>query len=93
MAVRTAINGFGRMGRLALRAAWGCDELDFVHLNEIAGDAECAAHLLNFDSVHGRWEREASAADDRVMVDGSAMSYSQHDTPGPLTGEQGASNW
>ena len=59
MAVRTAINGFGRMGRLALRAAWGSDELDFVHLNEIAGDAECAAHLLKFDSVHGRWEREA----------------------------------
>ena len=81
MAVRTAINGFGRMGRLALRAAWGCEELDFVHLNEIAGDAECAAHLLNFDSVHGRWEREASAADDRVTVDGRAMSYSQHDTP------------
>ena len=81
MAIRTAINGFGRMGRLALRAAWGCDELDFVHLNEIAGDAECAAHLLNFDSVHGRWEREASAADDRVSVDGRVMSYSQHDTP------------
>ncbi|MGB5261670.1 MAG: ArsJ-associated glyceraldehyde-3-phosphate dehydrogenase [Gammaproteobacteria bacterium] len=81
MAVRTAINGFGRMGRLALRAAWGCDELEFIHLNEIAGNAECAAHLLNFDSVHGRWEREASAGDNRVTVDGTDMSYSQHDTP------------
>ena len=84
MAVRTAINGFGRMGRLALRAAWGCDELEFVHLNEIAGDAECAAHLLNFDSVHGRWEREASGNDNRVTVDGTDMSYSQHDTPGAV---------
>jgi len=81
MAVRTAINGFGRMGRLALRAAWGCDELEFVHLNEIAGNAECAAHLLNFDSVHGRWEREASGSDNRVTVDATDMSYSQHDTP------------
>ncbi|NNJ93203.1 MAG: ArsJ-associated glyceraldehyde-3-phosphate dehydrogenase [Halobacteria archaeon] len=84
MAVRTAINGFGRMGRLALRAAWGCDELEFVHLNEIAGDAECAAHLLNFDSVHGRWDREASAGNGRVSVDGTDMSYSQHDTPGAV---------
>jgi glyceraldehyde 3-phosphate dehydrogenase len=84
MTVRTAINGFGRMGRLALRAAWGCDELAFVHLNEIAGDAECAAHLLNFDSVHGRWDREASAGDDRVTVDGVDMGYSQHDTPGAV---------
>ncbi len=81
MAVRTAINGFGRMGRLALRAAWGSDELDFVHLNEIAGDAECAAHLLKFDSVHGRWEREACGGNDRVKVDGKDMSYSQHDNP------------
>ncbi|MDX1698860.1 MAG: ArsJ-associated glyceraldehyde-3-phosphate dehydrogenase [Thiohalobacterales bacterium] len=81
MAIRTAINGFGRMGRLALRAAWGCDELDFVHLNEIAGDAACAAHLLNFDSVHGRWAREASGGDGRVTIDGIDMSYSQHDTP------------
>ncbi len=84
MAVRTAINGFGRMGRLALRAAWGCDELEFVHLNEIAGNAECAAHLLNFDSVHGRWERKASAGDNRVTVDGTDMIYSQHDTPGAV---------
>jgi glyceraldehyde 3-phosphate dehydrogenase len=84
MAVRTAINGFGRMGRLALRAAWGCDELEFVHLNEIAGDAACAAHLLNFDSVHGRWDREASASDHRVTVDGIDMSYTQHDTPGAV---------
>lgn len=84
MAVRTAINGFGRMGRLALRAAWGCDELEFVHLNEIAGNAECAAHLLNFDSVHGRWEREASGSDNRVTVDATDMSYSQHDTPGAV---------
>ncbi len=81
MAIRTAINGFGRMGRLAMRAAWGCDELDFVHLNETAGDAACAAHLLNFDSVHGTWEHEAHAEGDSVNCGPVTMSYSRHDTP------------
>ncbi|NGZ28871.1 MAG: type I glyceraldehyde-3-phosphate dehydrogenase, partial [Magnetococcales bacterium] len=47
MAIRVGINGFGRMGRLGLRAAWGqLPELEFVHINEILGDATCAAHLL-----------------------------------------------
>ena len=54
-ATRIGINGFGRMGRLALRAAWGWPDLEFVHVNEVKGDAETAAHLLTFDSVHGRW--------------------------------------
>ena len=39
MTIRVAINGFGRMGKLALRAGWDNDELEFVHINEIAGDA------------------------------------------------------
>ena len=41
---RVGINGFGRMGRLALRAAWGWPELEFVHINELTGDAATAAH-------------------------------------------------
>ena len=45
MAIRVGINGFGRMGRLCLRAAWGGEALEFVHINEIAGDAACSAHL------------------------------------------------
>ena len=48
---RIGINGFGRMGRLALRAAWEWPELEFVHVNELNGDAATAAHLLTFDSV------------------------------------------
>ena len=55
MSARIGINGFGRMGRLAVRAAWGLPELDFAHINELNGDAGTAAHLLTFDSVHGRW--------------------------------------
>ena len=57
MPTRIGINGFGRMGRLALRAGWGRPDLQFVHINEVAGGPETAAHLLTFDSVHGRWDR------------------------------------
>jgi glyceraldehyde 3-phosphate dehydrogenase len=46
MTKKIAINGFGRMGRLALRAAWRWPELEFVHINEVAVGAEAAAHLL-----------------------------------------------
>ena len=55
--MRIGINGFGRMGRLALRAAGDAATLEFVHVNELHGDAATAAHLLEFDSVHGRWPR------------------------------------
>lgn len=81
MAIRTAINGFGRMGRLALRAAWGCDELEFVHINETAADAVCSAHLLNFDSVHGRWDREADAAADAIEIEGQCITHSSLASP------------
>jgi len=79
---RVGINGFGRMGRLALRAAWGRDDLRFVHVNELAGDAATAAHLLCFDSVHGRWDREASGDGDTLIVDGRALAYSDAAEPG-----------
>ena len=51
MSIRVAINGFGRMGKLALRAGLDNNELEFVHINEIAGDAHCHAHLIQFDTV------------------------------------------
>jgi len=59
--IKVGINGFGRIGRLALRAAWGWPQLEFVHINELRGGAVTAAHLLKFDSVHGRWAPEVSA--------------------------------
>jgi glyceraldehyde 3-phosphate dehydrogenase len=76
MPVRVGINGFGRMGRLGFRAAWGSEELQFVHINEIAGDAACSAHLLKFDSVHGRWGVEVSSEDNRIVVEDQAIGYS-----------------
>lgn len=59
--VRIGINGFGRIGRLTFRAAWGWPEFEVVLINDPKGGAECAAHLLTFDSVQGRWAHEAVA--------------------------------
>ncbi|WP_107850586.1 ArsJ-associated glyceraldehyde-3-phosphate dehydrogenase [Oceanimonas marisflavi] len=68
MTIKVGINGFGRMGRLALRAAWQWDDVEFVHINDPAGDAATLAHLLNFDSVHGRWAFEASADGQGMLI-------------------------
>ena len=80
--VRVAINGFGRIGRLALRAAWVRPELTFVHVNEIKGGTAAAAHLLKFDSVHGRWQPEVEAAgEDRFLIGQHPLSFSSYKTP------------
>jgi glyceraldehyde 3-phosphate dehydrogenase len=76
MATRVGINGFGRMGRLALRAGWGWPDLEFVHLNEVAGDGVTSAHLLYFDSVHGRWTREVKGEKEAVMIEDKILSHS-----------------
>jgi glyceraldehyde 3-phosphate dehydrogenase len=81
---RIGINGFGRMGRLALRAAFDSPELEFAHVNEIAGDAETAAHLLTFDSVHGRWAHDVRGAGDAVTIDATAVGYSGFASPGEV---------
>ena len=76
MAVKIGINGFGRMGRLALRAGWGRDGLNWTRINEINTDAAGAAHLVTFDSVHGRWSHEATSAGDRVVIGAEELAYS-----------------
>jgi len=68
MTIKVGINGFGRMGRLALRAAWEWPELEFVQINDPAGDAATLAHLLTFDSVHGRWRHEAMADREGILI-------------------------
>ncbi|HEX8715157.1 MAG TPA: glyceraldehyde 3-phosphate dehydrogenase NAD-binding domain-containing protein, partial [Solirubrobacteraceae bacterium] len=84
MSVRVGINGFGRIGRLALRAAWGWPELDFVHVNELNGDAETAAHLLTFDSVHGRWSEDVSGDGGALRVNGTTIGYGAAAEPGEV---------
>lgn len=81
MPTRIAINGFGRMGRLALRAAAENAELEFVHINEPAGDAATSAHLLEFDSVHGRWCEDIRAEDAALLVAGRRITYSRAHDP------------
>ena len=79
MAVNIGINGFGRMGRLGLRAAWDNPNFNFVHINEISGDAATSAHLLKFDSVHGTWAPECGAnSETQITIDGSAITYSSN---------------
>lgn len=80
MSIRVGINGFGRIGRLALRAAFDWPEFEFVRVNDPAGDAATFAHLLNFDSVHGRWLHEASHTDDSIVINGKSIAVSQHKT-------------
>jgi len=80
--IRIGINGYGRMGRLALRALYDRPDLglEVVHINEIAADAACMAHLTAFDSVHGRWQRDVSADEQHIIVDGKPIRYTQfHD--------------
>ncbi|MEM9450133.1 MAG: ArsJ-associated glyceraldehyde-3-phosphate dehydrogenase [Cyanobacteria bacterium P01_E01_bin.6] len=80
-----AINGFGRIGRLVLRAAWDWPELEFTHINEVKGGTASAAHLLKFDSVHGRWTPEVEAVGDaRILVDQTPISFSDDESPGEV---------
>ncbi len=83
--VKVAINGFGRIGRLVLRAAWHWPELDVVHINEVKGSTTAAAHLLTFDSVHGRWTPEVEAVgDEAIAIDGTGLTFSDYSTPGEV---------
>ncbi len=81
MTARVGINGFGRMGRLALRAGWGRPGLAFTHINEIAGEAATAAHLLTFDSIHGRWSEDVHGDGEVLSINGADLGYSAAAAP------------
>ena len=90
--MKVGINGMGRIGRLALRAAMGAAErqaddpragnrLEVVHLNEIKGGAAATAHLLAFDSVQGKWRADIRAeGEDTIRIDDRKLSFSSHAT-------------
>ncbi len=75
MSVRLGINGFGRIGRLVFRAAYEDERIEVVGINDIT-DAATLAHLLKYDSVHGRFAGEVSHTDDAVVVDGKSIPVS-----------------
>ncbi len=85
---RIGINGFGRMGRLAFRAVWDLPAVSIVHVNELNGGAATAAHLLEFDSVHGRWSRPTTVAPDHFTVDGRKVAFTDAAKPGEVPWEQ-----
>ncbi len=81
---RIGINGFGRMGRLALRAGWGGPDLEFTHVNELRGGADAAAHLLVFDSIHGRWNRDVRGGKGALSIDGAPLGFTEQARPGDV---------
>jgi glyceraldehyde 3-phosphate dehydrogenase len=85
MAIRAAINGFGRIGRNVLRSAKqsGRADVDFVAVNDLT-DAETLAHLLRYDSVHGRYPGSVEVAADGLMVDGDAIQVLSERDPAEL---------
>jgi glyceraldehyde 3-phosphate dehydrogenase len=82
MAVRVGINGFGRIGRLAFRAAQGRD-VEVVGINDLT-DSKTLAHLLKWDSIHGRFPGEVEAEPDGVVVNGKRIPVSGERDPGKL---------
>ncbi|WP_417553737.1 ArsJ-associated glyceraldehyde-3-phosphate dehydrogenase [Marinomonas fungiae] len=82
MTIKVGINGFGRMGRLSFRAAFDWDDVEFVHINDPAGDAATLAHLITFDSVHGRWQHEATAKDNEMIINGKRIPCTQNKSIG-----------
>jgi len=79
--VKLGINGFGRIGRLVFRALWGRPGIEIVHVNDCGGDATTAAHLLAFDSVHGRWPQAVQANTHGFVVGTTPIAYSQERDP------------
>ncbi len=68
MSIKVGINGFGRIGQLALRAAWNWPEITFTHINKRKGGAATSAQLLHFDSIHERWDQEAQGEGNTLAI-------------------------
>jgi glyceraldehyde 3-phosphate dehydrogenase len=81
MTVQVGINGFGRIGRLVVRALQQQPNLRLTHVNEHKGGVDTAAHLLEFDTVHGRYPGQVAVDGDRLMVDGHPVTFSGHSRP------------
>ena len=80
MTIKVGINGFGRMGRLTLRAALEWPEVEFIKVNDVAGDAKTHAHLLEFDSVHGRLAHSVTANEHSFSVGKHTIAVTNNKT-------------
>ena len=82
--IRVGINGFGRIGRLAVRALRHHPGLRLTHINEVKGGVATAAHLLEFDTVHGRYPGVVDVDGDSMLVDGDRVTFSDEQYPGAI---------
>ena len=83
MAIRIAINGFGRIGRLVYKAGFKDSRFEFVVLNDIT-DAKTLAHLLKYDSTHGRFPGKIEVVEDGFLVDGKKLKVLAENDPAKL---------
>ena len=90
MAIKVGINGFGRIGRLVFRRSLQLGGIEFVGINDLT-DAKTLAHLLKYDSVHGKFDGEVYAEGDSIVVNGQKIKISAEKDPANLNwGELGA---
>jgi len=84
MTINIGINGFGRMGRLSMRALYQTiqnkENINIIQINDPAGDAKTHAHLLNFDSVHGRWQHQADYEDETIIIGDRKIAVTNNKT-------------
>ncbi len=83
MAVKTAINGFGRIGRLFFRASFGKSDIEIVAINDLT-DPKTLAHLLKYDSVHGKYDKKIDYTDNSIIVDGKPIKIYSEKNPANL---------
>jgi glyceraldehyde 3-phosphate dehydrogenase (phosphorylating) len=83
VAIRIGINGFGRIGRMFMRAALGKKELEIVAVNDVTS-ADTLAHLLKYDSIHGTLKQQVKTEGDRIMIDGNALRVLSERDPAKL---------
>ena len=83
MAIKVGINGFGRIGRNAFRAALGNPDVEIVAVNDLT-DAETLAHLLKYDSVHGKLNAEVKAENGSILVNGKPIKVLAEKDPAAL---------
>lgn len=83
MAIRVGINGFGRIGRLVVRAGLRAGDIEFVGINDLV-DAHLLAYLFKYDTVHGRWPGKVEHDGDSIVIDGKAIRVTSERDPAAL---------
>jgi glyceraldehyde 3-phosphate dehydrogenase len=84
MAVKVGINGFGRIGRLALRAGIGRDNMEFVAINDPFIDLDYMVYMLKYDSAHGRFGGEVTSRDGLLVVNGQNIQVTAEREPNKI---------